>query len=84
MNRIVSTTVPCLLIAIGLILALAVNWENRNVDLTMIGWIIAGIGALSLIIAIISNASSRRTSTRTVAHNDPRTGDHISETESNF
>lgn len=81
MNRVVSTTVPCILIAVGLIMALAINYENQNFDLTMIGWIIAGIGALALIIAIASNVSSGRSHTRTAVRNDPATGDRITETD---
>jgi hypothetical protein len=58
------------LIAIGLILALAVQDRIEAVDLTMIGWIVAGAGAvLTLLTAVTLNNRKRRT-TSTTTHPD--------------
>ncbi len=52
------------LIAIGLILALAVQDRIQGIDLVMIGWIVAGAGAVLVIITAIQ-ANVRRSSTTT-------------------
>lgn len=46
---------PIALIVIGLILALAVTESINGIDLVMIGWILAGAGALWLIIDVVVN-----------------------------
>ncbi|TJY70210.1 hypothetical protein E4J89_08180 [Arthrobacter sp. CAU 1506] len=66
------------LIAIGAILAFAVADVVDFVDLTLIGWILMGVGALGLIISIvmaIPRNDRRVTETRQVQ--DPNTGETI-------
>lgn len=59
------------LIAAGLILALAVADRVEGIDLALIGWILAGAGALIVIItAIQANARRRATTTATTTHAD--------------
>jgi hypothetical protein len=57
------------LLAVGLILALAVTDNINNVDLTMVGWIVAAAGAL-LIVLTATTAASRRRSTTVTTHAD--------------
>ncbi len=40
------------LIAVGLILALAVNVSVSGVDLQLVGWILAAVGALGLLVSV--------------------------------
>lgn len=40
------------LIAVGLILALAVNISVSGVDLQLVGWILAAVGALGLVVSV--------------------------------
>ena len=40
------------LIAVGLILALAVNISVSGVDLQLVGWILAAVGALGLFVSV--------------------------------
>jgi hypothetical protein len=44
------------LLAIGLILALAVGDAVAGVDLALIGWILTGVGALAIVVALIMTA----------------------------
>jgi tellurite resistance protein TehA-like permease len=44
------------LLAIGLVLALAVGNTVEGVDLVLIGWILAGVGALAIVVALIMTA----------------------------
>ncbi|WP_435769286.1 DUF6458 family protein [Nocardioides sp. SYSU DS0651] len=53
------------LLALGLILALAVQDMVEGVDLTMVGWILTGAGVLCLVLTAASTMRSR--STRTYA-----------------
>lgn len=48
-----------LLIAVGLILALAVDYEVSGVDLTQVGWILTAVGALGLLITLVLLGSRR-------------------------
>ena len=41
-----------LLIAVGLVLALAVNISVSGVDLQLVGWILAAVGALGLLVSL--------------------------------
>lgn len=52
------------LLALGLILALAVQDAVEAIDLTLIGWILAGAGVLVLVLTA-AQANSRRTHTTT-------------------
>lgn len=53
-------------IAIGLIIALAVNVDVQGIDIQMIGWILTMLGALGLLITIVwdISAASRRNQAR--------------------
>ncbi|MGD8206603.1 MAG: DUF6458 family protein [Thiohalocapsa sp.] len=53
------------LLAVGLVLALAVGDPLEAVDLGLIGWILAGVGALAVVVALIMNAQR---SHRTIEH----------------
>ncbi len=55
------------LLALGLILALAVTDNIANVDLTMVGWILAAAGALVLVLtaATLPGRGARPRSPRT-------------------
>ncbi len=59
------------LLALGLILALAVRDMIDAVDLTLIGWILAGCGALVIVLAALQNNRTRGASTvATTTHSD--------------
>ena len=59
------------LLALGLILALAVQDMIDAVDLTLIGWILAGCGALVIVLVALQNNRTRGTSTvATTTHSD--------------
>ncbi len=59
------------LLAIGLILALAVQDAIDAVDLTMIGWILALAGVLVLVLtAVQANSRRSQTTTATTTHSD--------------
>lgn len=47
------------LIALGLVLALAVNVNVRGVDLTLIGWILTAVGVLGLLISLVLSRRNR-------------------------
>ncbi len=51
------------LLALGLILALAVQDSLSGVDLTMVGWILAAVGVLALVLTAFT-LNGRRTGTR--------------------
>jgi hypothetical protein len=53
------------LLAVGLILALAVQDRINSVDLTMVGWILAAVGALAIVLNAVS--TNRARGSRTVA-----------------
>ena len=72
------------LLAVGLILALAVQDTINNIDLTMIGWILAAVGALLIVLTAVTlnrgrgartvstttHAEGRKTTTELPARND--------------
>ena len=63
------------LIAIGLILAFAVNFTIAGLDVHLIGYILAGVGILGLVLWFLVWAPRRRAMTTTVrrdAYADPR------------
>jgi hypothetical protein len=47
------------LIALGLILALAVNINVRGIDLTLVGWILTAVGVLGLIVSLVLSQRTR-------------------------
>ena len=53
------------LLVVGLVLALAVNDSINEVDLTMVGWIMAAVGVL--LIALTAATVNRSRGTRSVA-----------------
>jgi hypothetical protein len=53
------------LVATGLVLALAVSDSVSGVDLVMIGWILTGVGAVTLLLSAIT--MNRSHGARTVA-----------------
>lgn len=59
------------LLALGLILALAVQDSLSAVDLTLVGWIVALAGVLVLVVTAVQSNRGRRTSTvATTTHPD--------------
>lgn len=57
------------LLALGLILALAVTDNLADVDLTMVGWILAAAGALVIALTAATMSRARR-STAVTTHAD--------------
>ena len=55
-----------ILLAVGLIMALAVSDRVDGVDLTAAGWIVAGVGALLVIAGLVTANSARRTEHKVV------------------
>ena len=51
------------LLAVGLILALAVTDSINGVDLTMVGWILAAVGVLLIVLTAVTWNRSRGTRT---------------------
>ncbi|MEJ3654865.1 DUF6458 family protein [Pseudonocardia sp. TRM90224] len=47
------------LVAVGLILALAVRVDLFGIDLTMVGWILAIVGAIGLVASIVMARQNR-------------------------
>ena len=60
------TVLGVFLLAIGLALALAVRDRVADVDLTMLGWILAGVGLLSLVVGLVQTSLRNRTEHRVV------------------
>lgn len=60
------------LLAVGLILALAVTDHINGVDLTMVGWILAAVGALVIVLTAVT--WNRARGNRTVATTTYRDG----------
>lgn len=59
------------LLAIGLIFALAVRDSIDAIDLTLIGWILAGVGALAIVLTAMTAMRSRSSSSvATTTHAD--------------
>ena len=70
-----------ILVAAGLIMALAVSDRLDSVDLTAAGWIVAGVGALLIVAGLFTANSSRRTKhqvieDRHVTHDGDHDHDH--------
>lgn len=59
------------LLAVGLVLALAVSDSLSGVDLTMVGWILAAVGLLALLLtAVTANRARGVRSVETTQHGD--------------
>lgn len=68
-----------LLLAVGAVLAFAVNYEAEGVDLSMIGVILMIVGAIGLLAALVQGRfMSFRTTTERHVSNDGR---HVVESE---
>ncbi len=63
------------LLAVGLILALAVTDQVNGVDLTMVGWILALVGILSLVLTAVT--ANRARSVRTTETTTDSAGRHV-------
>ena len=62
------------LLAVGLILALAVTDQINGVDLTMVGWILALVGILALVLTAVT--ANRARGMRTVESTQDSQGRH--------
>lgn len=59
------------LLVVGLVLALAVTDSINGVDLTMVGWIMALVGAVLIAITAVTwNSGRRARNVQTVTHPD--------------
>ena len=59
------------LLVVGLVLALAVTDTVNGVDLTMVGWIMAGVGLVLIVLtAVTLNGPRRARSVQTTVHPD--------------
>ena len=63
------------LLAVGLILALAVTDQFNGVDLTMVGWILALVGLLALLLTAFT--ANRGRSIRTTETTSDSAGRHV-------
>ena len=59
------------MLALGLILALAVTDNIADVDLTMVGWILAGVGALAIVLTAATASRRNAASTTVVERREP-------------
>jgi len=63
------------LLAVGLILALAVSDQINGVDLTMVGWILAIVGILALVLTAVT--ANRGRGIRTTETTSDSAGRHV-------
>lgn len=68
------------LLALGAVLAFAVNAEVSFVSLDLVGYILMAAGVVGLIWALLASQRNRSTETRTVQ--DPGTGETVTRHES--
>jgi hypothetical protein len=61
------------LLALGLILALAVRVDIGGIDLELVGWILAVVGAIGLIVSIALARQTRPVERREAEYPPPRT-----------
>ena len=70
------------LIALGAILAFAVADVVDFIDLTLVGYILMGVGVLGLIISLVMNAPrSQRRVSESRSIQDPNTGETVTRNE---
>lgn len=50
------------LLAVGLVLALGVADRVDGLDLTVIGWVLAGVGVLAIVLSLVMNQQRANTS----------------------
>ena len=60
------------LIALGAVLAFALNESVDAIDLELVGWILMGAGVLAVIISLIVSAQSRKRTTVTESRTSPQ------------
>jgi hypothetical protein len=65
------------LLAVGAILAFAVNFDTPGIDLHTIGYILMAAGALGIILGIVLIARKRSSVSTTRTGVDPTTGDRV-------
>jgi hypothetical protein len=71
------------LLALGLILALAVQDAVQGIDLTMVGWILAAVGLLAIVLTAVTFNRGRGAGSRaTTTHSDG--SQTVRETRSDF
>lgn len=59
------------LVVVGLVLALAVSDRVEGVDLVMVGWIMAGVGVVVILLTLLTLSRSRGTrAVATTTHPD--------------
>lgn len=68
------------LLAVGAIIAFAVNYELSGISLPLVGYILMAAGVIGLIWSLVASQRSRSTETRTVR--DPGTGETVTRHES--
>lgn len=68
------------LIALGAILAFAVDFQISGIDLTIMGYILIGVGVIGLIWSLVASNRSHSTETRTMQ--DPNTGEQVTRSRS--
>lgn len=68
------------LIALGAILAFAINADVPYFSLDVAGYILMACGVIGLIWVVVASQRNRMTETRTV--NDPGTGERVTRSES--
>lgn len=68
------------LLALGAVLAFALNVNVDKIDLTLVGYILMGCGVIGVIWSIL--AAQRKSSVETHNYVDPTTGETISRSES--
>lgn len=67
-ENIMGYGIGAFLLALGLILALAVRDSISSVDLTMVGWILAVVGVIALVLtAVTLNSRGRGSRVRTTS-----------------
>lgn len=71
------TVLGVILLAVGLALALAVRDRVSDVDLTMLGWILAGVGLLSLVVGLVQSSMRNRTEHRVVEDRNVSESRHV-------
>lgn len=68
------------LLALGAVLAFALNFDADMVDLTLVGYILMGCGVIGVIWSVL--ATQRKRSVETHNFVDPNTGETVSRSES--
>ena len=68
------------LLALGAVLAFAVNYELSGISIDLVGYILMAAGVVGLIWALLVSQRNRSTETRTVR--DPGTGETVTRSES--